>query len=375
MTRESDVVIIGGGIAGMSLAARLAPMMAVTLLEKENALGYHSTSRSAAMYIPNYGTPIMRQLILKSGDDLTGDTIVEGGVTSPRGELAIVGADDEDILSTYMDGSTGLSMITPAEAHALCPILRKDEFVSAVYDHNAADIDVDALFQGFTRMARQAGANIMTGQEVLSICRSGSKSGKQWVIKTNTGNFASGVIVNAAGAWAGELASMAGASPISITPCRRSAAIIPLAEGLDPSPWPMIASIAETWYAKPDAGRLMVSPADQDPVAPCDAWVDDIVLAEGIDRFERATTVSVTRVEHQWAGLRSFTTDHEPVVGFDTKAQGFFWLAGQGGNGIQTSPALSQLAADMIISITDGEASKNADLISGLSPSRFNENC
>lgn len=365
----NDVVIIGGGIAGISLAARLAPSMTVTVLEREPSLGYHSTSRSAAMYIPNYGTAILRQLILQSGDDLTGDQIVDGGVTSPRGELAIVGADDGDVLAHYMDGSTGLTELSPDEAHDLCPILRKDRFVSAIYDEYAADIDVDALFQGFTRMARQAGANIMTGQEVLSLSRQNQHTaGQKWHVKTATDAFDADIVVNAAGAWAGVLASMAGASPITITPCRRSAAIIPLADGLDPSSWPMIASIGETWYAKPDAGRLMVSPADQDPIAPCDAWVDDMVLAEGIDRFEQATTVTVNRVAHQWAGLRSFADDHEPVVGFDPAASGFFWLAGQGGNGIQTSPALSQLAASLILGAS---AESHADLITGLSPSRL----
>ena len=365
-----DVVIIGGGIAGISLAARLAPFASVTVLEREPSLGYHSTSRSAAMYIPNYGTALLRQLILQSGDDLTGDHIVDGGVTSLRGELAIVGADDEDILAKYMTGSTGLTQLSPDEAHDLCPILRKDRFVSAIYDEQAADIDVDKLFQGFIRMARQSGAQLLTGHEVLSL----SQTGKTWHITTDKDVLTADIVVNAAGAWAGVLASMAGASPISITPCRRSAAIIPLADGLDPTPWPMIADIAETWYAKPDARRLMVSPADQDPIAPCDAWVDDMVLAMGIDRFEQASTVSVTRVEHQWAGLRSFADDHEPVAGFDPVAHGFFWLAGQGGNGIQTAPALSQLAADIILNQTassNASDTSNANLITGLSPARF----
>lgn len=367
MTKTCDIVIIGGGIAGISLAARCAPMMSVTCLERETSLGYHSTSRSAAVYIPNYGTALLRWLIGMSGDALAGDAIVDGGVTSHRGELALVTEAEADALAAYMDGSTGLAEITPHEAQELCPILRTEPFVSAVYEASAADIDVDKLFQGFIRMARQAGADIHTGQEVLSL----TKTGSTWRIETKTDRFETPIVVNAAGAWAGELAMHAKASPITITPCRRSAAMIPLADGLDPSPWPMIASISEAWYAKPDAGRLMVSPADQDPIAPCDAWVDDMVLAEGIDRFEKATTVTVTRVEQQWAGLRSFAPDHDPVVGFDPVATGFFWLAGQGGNGIQTAPALSQLAADLITGAAVQDAVSDVDLISGLLPERF----
>jgi len=364
---HADVVIIGGGMAGVSLAARLAPMLSVRLLERESQLGYHSTSRSAAMFIPNYGTPLLRQLILASEDDLKGDMVVDGGVLSLRGELAMVSADETDALQTYLDGSVGLSLITPAEAAELCPILSEDKFVSAVYDAKAADIDVDRLFQGFIRLAKTAWANITTNSEVKAI----SRKGKHWQVTTNQGDIQANVIVNASGAWAGVIGEMASASPITITPCRRSAAMITLPNDLSPDSWPMIASISETWYAKPDAGRLMVSPADQDPIAPCDAWADDLVLAEGIDRFEQATTIKVTRLEHQWAGLRSFADDHEPVVGFDPDAAGFFWLAGQGGNGIQTAPALSMIAKELILGETGPQTHADVEMLAQLSPERF----
>ncbi len=364
---HADVIIIGGGMAGVSLAARLAPLVSVRLLEREAQLGYHSTSRSAAMFIPNYGTPLLRKLILASEDNLRGDSVVEGGVLTPRGELAMVGADETDSLNTYLEGSVGLSIITPVEAAELCPILLEDRFVSAVYDAAAADIDVDRLFQGFIRLARKAGAEITTKTEVHAI----SRKGEDWQVSTNQGDFQASIIVNASGAWAGVIGEMASVSPITITPCRRSAAMITLPEGQSPDSWPMIASISETWYAKPDAGRLMVSPADQDPIAPCDAWVDDLVLAEGIDRFEQATTVKVTRLEHQWAGLRSFADDHEPVVGFDPNAPGFFWLAGQGGNGIQTAPALSMIAKELILGEAGPQTLADVEMLAQLSPGRF----
>lgn len=362
-----DVVIIGGGMAGVSLAARLAPLVSVRLLEKEPQLGYHSTSRSAAMFIPNYGTPLLRKLILASEDDLSGDAVVDGGVLSLRGELAMVSPDEADALDAYLEGSVGLSLITPAEARELCPILLEDKFVSAVYDAKAADIDVDRLFQGFIRLAKSHGTTITTSTEVKAI----SRNADHWQITTNQGDIEAKIIVNASGAWAGVIGDMASASPITITPCRRSAAMIPLPAGLSPDAWPMIASISETWYAKPDAGRLMVSPADQDPIAPCDAWVDDLVLAEGIDRFEQVTTIKVSRLEHQWAGLRSFTDDHDPVVGFDPNAPGFFWLAGQGGNGIQTAPALSIIAKELILGEAGPQTLADVETLAQLSPARF----
>jgi len=362
-----DVVIIGGGMAGVSLAARLAPLVSVRLLERETQLGYHSTSRSAAMFIPNYGTPLLRKLILASEDDLKGDAVVEGGVLSPRGELAIVSADESDALDAYLDGSVGLSLITPAEARELCPILSEERFVSAVYDAKAADIDVDRLFQGFIRLAKSHGADITTNTEVKAI----NRKGEHWQVVTNQGDIEAKIIVNASGAWASVIGDMASASPITITPCRRSAAMVPLPDDLSPDLWPMIASISETWYAKPDAGRLMVSPADQDPIAPCDAWADDLILAEGIDRFEQATTIKVTRLEHQWAGLRSFADDHEPVVGFDPIAPGFFWLAGQGGNGIRTAPALSIIAKELILDEAGPQTLADVEMLAQLSPGRF----
>jgi D-arginine dehydrogenase len=185
----------------------------------------------------------------------------------------------------------------------------------------------------------------VTGAGVTAIRREAG----QWQVDTPQGSHAAPILVNAAGAWADEVAVLAGLPRIGLQPCRRSAAIIPAPEGYATQHWPIFGSIAETWYAKPEAGKLMVSPADEDPVDPHDAWPDDMVLAEGLDRFEQAVTHQVRRVEHSWAGLRTFAPDRTPVAGFDPRADGFFWLAGQGGYGVQTAPALSRVAAALII--------------------------
>jgi D-arginine dehydrogenase len=177
-----------------------------------------------------------------------------------------------------------------------------------------------------------------------------ARAGGVWRVETSSAEtFEAPVLVNAAGAWADVVARCAGVAPVGLTPLRRSAAILPAPEGLDVSRWPLFVPASEGWYAKPEAGKLMVSPADEEPVEPHDAWPDDMVLAEGLDRFEQATTITVARVERSWAGLRSFVADRTPVAGFAADTDGFLWLAGQGGYGVQTSPALSRLAADLVL--------------------------
>src|SRR6056297_3352718 len=189
-----------------------------------------------------------------------------------------------------------------------------------------------------------------------------------WQVTAGDRPFTAPVLVNAAGAWADPVARLAGVAPLGITPMRRSAALLPAPLGHDISRWPLFGSISETWYAKPDAGKLMVSPADEDPVAPHDAWPDDMVLAEGLHRYEQAVTVPVTRVDHSWAGLRSFTADRTPVAGFAPEADGFFWLAGQGGYGVQTAPALARLTAALV---TGAEPGLSDATVAALSPARF----
>ncbi|TVQ52706.1 MAG: FAD-binding oxidoreductase [Rhodobacteraceae bacterium] len=366
MAETADVLVIGGGIAGVGAASEIAAGAQVTVLEREDAIGRHATGRSAAMFILNYGGPALRILTAASEAALVepDPAFADGPVLSPRGELLVADADETAALDAYLDGATGAEEIAPDDAVGLVPILRRDRIARAMWEPSARDIDVDRLLQLYARKARAGGARVATGAEVRAIARTGDV----WRVETAAGAFEAPVIVNAAGAWADETARMAGVRPVGLRPLRRSAAIIPAPAGHDVRGWPMVGSAGETWYARPDAGRLMVSPADEDPVEPCDAWPDDMVLAEGLHRFEEATTVPVTRVERSWAGLRTFSPDRTPVAGWAPDAEGFLWLAGQGGYGIQTSPALSRLAADFALGRAPMLA---AATLAALSPSRF----
>jgi len=340
----ADVIVIGGGIAGISAAAEIARTARVVVLESEPVIGYHATGRSAALFIRNYGNATLRKLNVLAGPALDALADLAGGaVLRRRGALTLAYPGEEAAFAAYCAGATGLDRLTGAEAAGIVPILRGEAIVEAAFEPDAQDIDVDRVLQGYARALRTRGGSVMTGAAVTAITRDGT-----WRVETGSGSFAAPVIVNAAGAWADEVAARAGAARLGLVPHRRSAALLPAPGDHALEGWPLFGSASETWYAKPDAGKLMVSPADEDPVEPHDAWPDDMVLAEGLDRYERAVTVPVTRVERTWAGLRSFVPDRSPVVGFAPEAEGFFWLAGQGGYGVQTAPALARITADLV---------------------------
>lgn len=361
-----DIIVIGGGIAGVSAAAELAASANVVLLEGEPQLGYHSTGRSAAVFIRNYGNATLRALNAASAPLLEQppEGVSDHSLLSPRGELMIATEDELDALEAYCAGASGIEALTPSQAVDMVPILRPDRISAAAIEHDAQNIDVDRMVQGYARLLKSRGGQVITGQPVSAI----SRQGAEWQVSFGDTALTAPVVVNAAGAWADQVAALAGVAPAGIQPFRRSAAILPAPLGHDLEHWPVVVSASESWYAKPDAGKLMVSPADEDPVDPHDAWVDDMVLAAGLHRFEQAVTYQVTRVEHSWAGLRSFAADRSPVVGFAPDAAGFFWLAGQGGYGVQTAPALSRLATALV---TGAQPALDAATLSALSPERF----
>lgn len=361
----SDVLIIGGGIAGIGAAAMLAPDARVTVLEGEGVIGHHATGRTAAIFIRNYGNATLRALNVASEPTfLEPSGISDTSLLSPRGQMLVATDTELDDLKAYLDGATGTETLTAEEAVKLVPILRRDKIAAASYEPTAKDIDVDRLLQGFARIVRGRNGQIITNAPVQSIKRAHGV----WQVQTSLGQYEAKILINAAGAWADEVAEMAHINRIGLVPMRRSAALLPVPAEYDVMTWPLFASASEQWYAKPEGGKLMVSPADEEPVAPHDAWVDDMVLAEGLDRYEQAVTLPVTRVEKSWAGLRTFVKDRTPVVGFSPEAEGFFWLAGQGGYGIQTAPALSVLAADMCLG---RHLQLSQDTIKALSPERF----
>ncbi|WP_289042772.1 FAD-binding oxidoreductase [uncultured Aliiroseovarius sp.] len=354
-----DFIVIGGGIAGVSAGARLSHLGRVTLIEAEDALAYHASGRSAALFEESYGAPSVIELNRASR---TYHETANGGVLSPRGFMMVAGKGQEGALADDMT-NMNLTPLSASEAIAMVPILNTNALIGAGYHEDAWDIDTDRLIQNFAREIR-ANGQIITGATAQKITRNPDG----WQVTTAKGSFTAKKLVNAAGAWADQVATLAGITPIGIQPYRRSMARIPAPGGVDVSRWPLFMGAGESWYAKPDAGALIVSPADADPVDPHDAWADDMVLAEGLARYEAMVTEPVTRLTANWAGLRSFSPDRSLVIGPAPTDPDFLWCAGQGGYGFQTSPAASQLLADIVAGTQLG---LDTETVASLSPARF----
>ena len=354
----TDFLVIGGGIAGISAAARLSTLGQVTLLEAEDALGYHASGRSAALFEENYGKPSTIAL-----NAVSRQFHIEAEVLSPRGFM-LVGTVETAAGFAADQVQMKLDPITLQEAQQKFPILDLTRIDRAAFHADAWDIDTDRLIQTFAKQARANGAQIVTKAQVNGITRTGTG----WDVTTKDQTYTAHTLVNAAGAWVDVIARMAGVSPLGFTPLRRSMARIPAPGGHDVSTWPMLFGPGENWYAKPDAGALIVSPADEDLVEPHDAYADDMVLAEGLARYEAHVTEPVTRLLASWAGLRTFAPDRTLVIGRDPQEPQFVWCAGQGGFGMQSSPGASQLLADLI---AGAPFELDAATIAALSPARF----
>ncbi|ABD53843.1 NAD(P)/FAD-dependent oxidoreductase [Jannaschia sp. CCS1] len=354
-----DFLIIGGGIAGTSAGAALSRLGTTCLLEAESALAYHASGRSAALFEPNYGHPVTVDLSHASATALR---TLGGGVLSPRGLLILAGPGEDAALARDIK-TMDLAEISIADAQDMIPILNADHITRAAHHAAAWDIDTDRMVQHYARQIRTNGA-VETGATVLGL----TKTPQGWTVETRDHSFHARIIVNAAGAWADDIARMAGIAPIGLTPKRRSMARMPAPRGHDVSAWPMIIGAGESWYAKPDAGAWLVSPAEEDPAAPHDAYADDMVLAEGIARYQPFVTEEVTRVTSSWAGLRTFAPDRCLVIGPDRTDPSVLWFAGQGGYGFQTAPAASQLLADLV---SGAPSTLDPATVKALSPSRF----
>ncbi|MBY0509238.1 MAG: FAD-binding oxidoreductase [Rhodospirillaceae bacterium] len=351
---EFDVLVIGGGIAGTGIAAHLAPSRKVAVLEMEEQPGFHSTGRSAALFVIGYGNHVVRALTLASRKFFYAPD--EGFCDGPlvnRREIMIVGrAEKRDAFEQYIASelpADNLKQISAAAALELCPVLRSEGLIGAVLDVDAADIEVHALQQGYIKRLKSHGGQIFLNSKVEEVAF--DQVTQRWKLKTSQGVFRASVLVNAAGAWADEIAAKVGAKTIGIEPRRRTAALIDVPEGLNSKDWPMILDADEQFYMKPDAGLLLISPADETPSKPEDAQPDELDVAIAADRLQQVTSIEVRRIKNKWAGLRSFVADRSPVVGFDPEIPGLFWLAALGGYGIQTAPALSALAAKLVLKL------------------------
>jgi D-arginine dehydrogenase len=371
----TDVVVIGGGIAGASLGYRLTGHRKVVMLEAEAQPGYHSTGRSAALFTATYGHAIIRTLTVAARDFLLTppDGFSETPLMHPRHVLWIGREDQSASLERALreakatDPDAGVCSL--ADALAFCPVLDPAYVAGAILEPVGYDIDVNAVHQGYLTAFRRAGGEVVTGQRVQAIQ---AKSGG-WEVSTADETYACAVVVNAAGAWADEVATLAGVAPVGLTPKRRTAITFDPPASATVADWPCVLDVDETFYFKPDAGRILASPADETPSEPCDAWADEMDVAVCVERIQAAADLPVRRIVRSWAGLRSFVADRSPAVGFDAEVPGFFWLAGQGGYGVQTAPAAGRVAAALARGgPIPADIAHEGVTAEDLSPARFN---
>ncbi|MBY5406821.1 NAD(P)/FAD-dependent oxidoreductase [Rhizobium leguminosarum] len=350
-TEIADFIVIGAGIAGASVAYELSLHGKVVVLEMESAAGYHSTGRSAAVMSENYGPALWSRLVTASRAFLETppDGFASVPLVTPRGALFLAREHEQAKLATQADelrrrGAT-IELATAEEALRFCPVIKATQFASALYEPDCKDIDTDALLSGYLRVLRSRGGQLITSGKVTGLKRSAGV----WKVSTPTTEFEAPVVVNAAGGWVQEIASLAGFSYRNVVPFRRTAVVFDPPAGSSIHTWPMTFDVAETFYFKPEAGRIMVSPVDMSPSEPCDAQADELEVAIAIDRIETFTTMEVRTVKHKWGGLRTFAPDHEPVIGSDPEERSFIWLAGQGGNGVMAGAAAARLAASFAL--------------------------
>ena len=344
-----DFAVIGAGVAGVSLAAQIAPRGSTLVLDSEPQAGRHATGRSAALFTKLYGNSVVRALTGASEAFFrnTPAGFTDHPLLTPRACMWIAPAAEADALPALGRLHTAVGggrLLNGEEAQAKVPILRAGYAAAGLLDEEAADIDVHGLHGGYIRQARAQGAVFALDCALESaVAREGG-----WELQTSRGTFGAGILINAAGAWADEVAIAAGVAPRGLQPLRRTIVCVELAERVDLAGCPFTVTVSEDFYMKPEGGRLLISPGDETPSAPCDAQAEELDVAVAIDRLESVTHAAVKRVVASWAGLRTFARDRTPIVGFDPNAHGFFWLAGQGGFGVQTAPAVSRLAAALV---------------------------
>jgi D-arginine dehydrogenase len=346
MSDRRDIIVIGAGIAGASAAAELAADASVTLLEMEAQPGYHATGRSAAFFAASYGNEVARAATAASEpffrappEDFTAVSLLR-----PRDCLFVGREDQRDQLDSLRIEIPSLEPVSPQAARDRVPLFSSDYPAHVLADLQGGDLDVDAVLQGYLKRFRQRGGELLSRCEVRSLVR---RAGA-WHLDCDERQFNAPIVVNAAGAWADTVAGIAGLDSLGITPMRRTACLVDVPAEYDITDWPLVVDADEAFYFKPDAGALLISPADETPSPACDAQADELDVATAVDRVMQVTDLQVRRINHRWAGLRSFAPDRTFVVGFDPRATGFFWLAGQGGYGVQSAPGLAMLTTHLV---------------------------
>ncbi|TNB73785.1 FAD-binding oxidoreductase [Arthrobacter sp. BB-1] len=340
MAAHYDVLIVGGGIAGLSLASALAGSCSVALVEAEQELAYHTSSRSARQFIPSYGPPVVQELTVRTLELIAArDAELPEPVLAPR-SFMLIGSED----AVAAEASGHMQRITPAEALELCPALVPGTFEAAGLDSGSFGCNAPLLLDDHRQRAAAAGADIITGARVHTAQRLGSG----WQVGAGTEGFQAGVLVNAAGAWADELAVISGVEKLGLQPYRRTAAIAAVERPL-PEHSPMVAAADNTFYFRRDGDDVLISPSESEPSGPEDARPRPGDIERLVDRLNRLTSLGIKDIRRAWTGLRTEAADGVPVAGFDAEAPGFYWLAGQGGYGFQTSSAMAELAAAQIL--------------------------
>ena len=365
-----DFIVIGAGIAGASIAGHLAKTKSVVLVEMEDRAGYHTTGRSAASYEPNYGPAPM--LAFTRASEMFYKSPPQGFADAPlftkRSSLFFEAEGQAEMSAQLLAKSSGLREFSYAEAKSIYPVLREGYAKRRFFDASTGDLDVDLIHRGYLKLLREGGGHLKLSQPVKELTY---KAG-QWFVTAGLEILNAPVVVNAAGAWGDIVAKMAGAAPQGLIPKRRSIGVVPFEYPEAFAHWPMVTDVGETWYSKPQSGKLIVSSADATPVEPHDAYADDMAIAEGVERLMQATTIEVDRMDITWGGLRTFAPDGMPVVGYDQQTQGFFWLVGQGGYGIQSAPAVSETAAAMAIGLAVPQRTLDFGLdLKDIAPARF----
>ena len=367
---STDIIVVGAGIAGASAAAEMAAEAGVVMVDMEAQPGYHASGRSAAYFATSYGKRIVQEITASCESFLLSPPpgFSEVDLLLPRDNMFFARVDQAESLAAMQAENPHLEVVDEKAIRERVPVFSPGYLYGGLWDRKGGDLDVDALLQAYIRLFRRRGGQLFNQHRVTRIDRVGG----QWVVTAGERQFGAPVVVNAAGGWVGEIAGLAGLDSLGIKPYRRTALTIEAPPGVDISGWPEMVDVDEEFYFKPDAGLIMISPADETETLPVDAQPEEFDVAMGVYRFEQATGLDIRQVRASWAGMRTFAPDRLFVAGFDPRAEGFFWLAGQGGFGVQSAPAMAKLASYLVTGAEpEGDFAVVKKYIKELAPDRL----